>query len=123
MSEQFHGGQYGERRGADAAGPLAEEALRLVSTVQDWARRSFPEPSEHTGSDCQWCPLCQFVAVLRGERPEVTERVAEAGTAVVAALRSLFDAASAAAPPAGQHRHGDPPGEPRVQHIDLGTES
>jgi hypothetical protein len=123
MSEQFDGGQYGAERDTDAAGPLAEEALRLVSTVQDWARRSFPEPSEHGGSDCQWCPLCQFAAVLRVERPEVTERVAEAGTAVVAALRSLFDAASTAPPSAGQHRRGEPADRPRVQHIDLGTES
>jgi hypothetical protein len=118
-------GHSGERRDTDPAGPLAAEALRLVSSVQDWARRSFPETSEpHTSSDCQWCPLCQFVAVLRGERPEVTERIAEAGTAVVTALRSLLEAASGPAGEAGgHHRRADPPPPPRVQHIRLDTES
>ena len=129
MTEHFDGGHTGnghtgERRDPDPAGPLAAEALRLVSSVQDWARRSFPETSEPHSSDCQWCPLCQFVAVLRGERPEVTERVAEAGTAVVTALRSLLEAAAGPAGEAGgHHRRADPPPPPRVQHIRLDTES
>jgi hypothetical protein len=107
-----------------AADPIATEALRLVSSVQDWARRSFPESADgHTGTDCPWCPLCQFVAVLRGERPEVTERVAEAGTAVVAALKSLIDAASTATAQPGQPRHPTQSGEPRVQRINLDDES
>jgi hypothetical protein len=107
-----------------AADSLTTEALRLVSSVQDWARRSFPESADgHTGSDCQWCPLCQFVAVLRGERPEVTERVAEAGTAVVAALKSLIDAASTATAQPGQPRQPGQSGEPRVQRINLDDES
>lgn len=77
----------------------------------------------HASAECQWCPLCQFVAVLRGERPEFTERVAEAGTALLAALRGFVEAAAATATatsptPGAPHR---PPGSsaPRVQHIDL----
>jgi hypothetical protein len=115
-------GRTGQRHDPDAAGPLAAEALRLVTSVQDWARRSFPEPSEPHGSDCQWCPLCQFVAVLRGERPEVTERVAEAGSAVVTALRSLLEAAAGPSGEAGGNHRADPP-PPRVQHIRLDSES
>ena len=67
-------------------------------------------------TDCQWCPLCQFVAVLRGDRPEVTERVAEAGTAVLAAVRALVDAAATGARrrTAGRARRL-PTGGPRVQ--------
>jgi hypothetical protein len=95
----------------------------LVSSVQDWARRSFPTESDHSPSDCQWCPLCQFVAVLRGERPEVTARVTEAGTAVVSALRALLDAAADVSGTAGQHRHGAAPDRPRVQRINLSDES
>lgn len=102
------------------------EALKLVASLQDWARRAAAEtPGEHTGPECQWCPLCQFVAVLRGDRPELTERVAEAGTALAGALRGLLDAAVGATDTAGgAHRAPDPddsgatPG--RVQHIDLG---
>lgn len=62
----------------------------------------------HSGApECTWCPICQFVAVLRGERPDVNEKVA----LVVAALRSMFDQAE-----------GGPAQPQRVQHIDLGGE-
>ena len=114
------------RAGSSQPGPLSDEALRLVSAVQDWARRSFPQADdEHVAGDCQWCPLCQFVAVLRGERPEVTERVAEAGTAVMSALRALVDAASSAGAggSTGQHRRPGPAPAPRVQRINLSDES
>jgi hypothetical protein len=93
--------------------PLADEAVRLIGAVQEWARQTFPAGRDgHGGPECEWCPLCQFMAVLRGERPEVTERVAEAGTAVASAFRALIDAASSGS--AGQ------PGAQRVQRIDLG---
>jgi hypothetical protein len=109
------------------AAPLIGEALRLVSSVQDWAqqwahRGSGEAGEQHTGSDCQWCPLCQFAAVLRGEHPEVTDRVAEAGTALAGALRALVEAASGAAGGA-QHRQPRPPPGPRVQKINLNDES
>jgi hypothetical protein len=109
------------------AAPLIGEALRLVSSVQewaqDWAHRGSGEAGErHTGSDCQWCPLCQFAAVLRGEHPEVTDRVAEAGTALAGALRALVEAASGATGGA-QHREPPPPPAPRVQKINLNDES
>jgi hypothetical protein len=127
--------------------PFAAEAMRLVSQLQDaaqqWSQQAFAEsPDGHTGSECQWCPLCQFVSVLRGERPEVTERVAEAGVAVLSALRGLLDAAAGAMPDerGGAHRAPAAAGAaggvaagaaeaadaaedgtpPRVQHIRLG---
>lgn len=121
-----------------------DETLRLVTSMQesmqDWARRSFADAgtgsatdgtaqpgSEHTGADCQWCPLCQFVAVLRGDRPEITAKVAEAGTAVITAMRALLDAAvdASGSPSAGKHaspaRTSD--AQPRVQRINLSAES
>ncbi|HEY3089441.1 MAG TPA: hypothetical protein VGJ59_15445 [Jatrophihabitantaceae bacterium] len=89
-------------------GAIGDEAVKLLDAVQEWLRR---EPiSEHlaTGApECTWCPICQFVAVLRGERPDVNERVA----LVVAALRAMFDQAE-----------GRPAQPQRVQHIDLGGE-
>jgi hypothetical protein len=93
-------------------GGLDDEAARLFGAVQDWARRSFGEGSQAhlaTGAPaCEWCPLCQLVAVLRGERPEATEKIVAAGTAVLAALRAVLDPAPA------------PTASPRVQRIDLG---
>lgn len=125
--------------------PLTDETLRLVSSVQDWARRSFPTDPEHSAGDCQWCPLCQLVAMLKGERPEVTARVAEAGTAVIGAMRALLDAAAEGAANAaakgdaakgdaanGDAANGDaeyraahaarPAQRPRVQRINLSDE-
>jgi hypothetical protein len=108
---------------AETAGDLGEEARKLLGAVQDWARRTMPAPpSGHPGPECQWCPLCQAASVLRGEHPELTERVAEAGTAVVGALRALVEAAGAhgahaPAPPDTD----EPPPAPRVQPIRLDT--
>jgi hypothetical protein len=116
-------GAHANGEHANPAAPLIGEALRLVSSVQDWAQdwahRGSGEANErHTGSDCQWCPLCQMAAVLRGEHPEITDRVAEAGTALAGALRALVEAASGATGGA-QHRQPPPPPAPRVQKINL----
>jgi hypothetical protein len=108
--------------------PLADEAVRLLGVVQEWTRQTFPAaPQGHhePGADsvapvCQWCPLCQFMAVLRGERPEVTERVTEAGAALASALRAIVDAAASAAPGSETAPKQD---APRVQRIDLGGDS
>jgi len=85
-----------------------EEAVKLLEAVQDWLRR--PPLSEHlaTGApECTWCPICQLVAVLRGERPDVNEKIAS----VVTALRAMLDGGDVQSAP-----------QPRVQHIDLGGE-
>jgi hypothetical protein len=96
----------------DPRPPLADEAVRLMGAVQEWARQTFPAGRDgHGGPECEWCPLCQFMAVLRGERPEVTERVAEAGAAVATAFRALLDAAAPG--------EAAKPATPRVQRIDL----
>ncbi len=106
--------------GAERPPPASEpgaETLRVLGAVQDWANRVFPEAAEqHASGTCQWCPICQFVAVLRGDRPEVTERVVEAGTALMSAFRAFVDASGTPAP-----EQRPPPG-PRVQRIDLARE-
>ena len=60
-------------------GSVGDEAGRLLDAVQDWARTAFGEGSSariSTGTaECEWCPLCQLIAVLRGERPEATEKI------------------------------------------------
>ncbi|MGH8959770.1 MAG: hypothetical protein ACRDWT_00945 [Jatrophihabitantaceae bacterium] len=99
------------------------DAMRFVSTVQDWAARTFPASTDgHSSSDCQWCPICQLMSVLRGERPDVTERVAEAGTALASALRAFVDAAMPKAEDSGGQRHRAGERQPRVHRIDLDTD-
>lgn len=99
--------------------PLADEAVRLLGAVQQWTRQTFPAGRDgHGGPECEWCPLCQFMAVLRGERPEVTQRVAEAGAAVATAFRAVLDATPRPSTPGDEPSAPGP--EPRVQRIDLG---
>lgn len=135
----YHGGTAGEPGSGDPGRPpLADEARTLLTVVQEWAQRTLPEPpSGHGGPECQWCPLCQFASILRGEHPEVSERVAEAGTALAAALRSFIETAASHAPSApGGGSGADAPvprspkptpqrmrkPSPRVQHIQLDGE-
>jgi hypothetical protein len=111
---------------------LADEARKLLALAQDWAKRTIPE---HTGPECQWCPLCQFASLLRGDHPEVTERITEAGNAVAGAVRSLLDAAGKQADRTGEPPRRPRPGPgrsapfggtgntPRVQHIRLVDET
>jgi hypothetical protein len=98
-----------------APGPIGDEAAKLVDAVQDWVRRTLGDGSHiATGApECTWCPICQLVAVLRGDRPDIAEKITEASASVIAALRAVVDAAAGA--PA--HRA---PNAARVQRIDLG---
>ncbi len=129
MTETGAGGPAGPN--PDEAG---EEAHRLFSAVQQWAQRAMPAPpSGHPGPECQWCPLCQLAAVLRGEYPELGERITEAGAAVAGAVRALLESGGAAPPdgqaaappedaPAAEQRRPSPR-QPRVQHIHLDDSS
>lgn len=118
--------------GAEPVGSLAEEAERLAEAVQQWARRQSaggsplrPESpgcghdrergwSERIAAEapeCQICPVCQVVSLLRGTRPEVVEHLADAATSVAAALQELLAAHE-------RSRESGPSG--RVEHIDIG---
>lgn len=102
-----------------------DEITRLASAVQDWVRTAFTEPAggstgapgRHGGECLAWCPICQLANVLRGEHPEIGQRVAEAGTAIAAAMKALTDAAVARAAESGGADRPRP--SPRVQHIRL----
>ena len=69
-------------------------------------------------ADCSWCPVCQVAAVVRGERPEVTDALADVLTAAAAALRNVSERASAAATEHGAAEEPPPPAPP-VQHIEI----
>ena len=102
-----------------ANGPLADEAVRLIGAAQDWWQRTGSDKLNGIatgGPECCWCPVCQLIATLRGDRPELTERFAETQTAVSGLLRALADAVSGPAPAAK-------PEPVRLQRIDLERES
>ena len=93
-----------------------------------------PECGSVPGASCTACPLCRFMALLRGERPEATARLVDGALMIIRTLRSLVpDPPDPATPqtarpspahsgqqhsgqgPANQHpgRHGG------LEHIDI----
>jgi hypothetical protein len=122
--------EHDDAHTADSAADFGDEANRLLAAVQDWTKRTFPAPpSGHGGPECQWCPLCQLAAAMRGEHPELTERIAEAGAAVANALRALAESSPARPPRARPaqatavpHPADRPTPRPRVQRIALDDE-
>ena len=77
-----------------------------------------PTCGHQPGESCTACPLCRFLAVLRGERPEATARWVDGALIIVQALRSLIPAADARRPTSRRHRRPDPPPQ-RLQHIEI----
>jgi hypothetical protein len=105
---------------ADERPDFAHEVAGMVSAVQDWMRHALPESAiGHGGPECQWCPICQFVNLLRGERPDVNERVAEAANALANAAKAFADAATVRAQRPDGAERARPRPTPRVQRIDL----
>lgn len=96
-------------------GGAAEEAAKLFAAMENWARTRAGHlfDAEHiaTGSpECQYCPVCQGIGVLRHVRPESVEHLLDAAASFVAALRTAVTT-----PPSEPQRRTSP-----VQHIDVG---
>jgi hypothetical protein len=97
-------------------GSAAEEAVKLFAAMEDWARKKaghvLDEEHVATGSaECQMCPVCQGIGVLRHVRPEAVEHMLDAAASFVAALKS------AVTTPAAEDTARR---ATRVQHISVG---
>jgi hypothetical protein len=124
-----------------------DTARRVVDTFLAPPPAASPAASPATGPEatagegtghadtCRWCPVCQAVAVARGERPEVTAALADLLTTTAEALRTFAEAApmpgDGPAADAGEHTpedtvedneddEGDVPPSRPVQRIDIG---
>ncbi|MCW2545023.1 MAG: hypothetical protein JWM40_2575 [Frankiales bacterium] len=87
----------------EPVGSLAEEAAKLLTAAQEWARARFE--GDHP-SDCQFCPVCQAIGALRQVKPETVEHLVAAAASLASALRTTVSPTA--------------PSEPdRVQHIDV----
>jgi hypothetical protein len=94
-----------------------EQARRLVTGLGQTLGTALREgDADAHPADCRFCPVCQVAAVVRGERPEVTDALADVLTTAAAALRTLSERASA---PAAQPEETPPPPAPAVQHIEI----
>lgn len=96
-------------------GSAAEEAAKLFAAMEDWARQKaghlMDEEHVATGApECQFCPVCQGIGLLRHVRPEAVEHFLDAAASFVAALKT------AVATPDESPRQSPP-----VQHIDIGS--
>jgi hypothetical protein len=77
---------------ASAPGPLAEEAARLIEAIGEWARGSVGDlPVGGESPECQLCPFCQLLALVRRTQPETFGHLADASASLVAALRSVVE--------------------------------
>ena len=97
-------------------GTAAEEAVKLFAAVEDWARRkaSHVVDEQHiaTGSaECQMCPVCQGIGVLRHIRPEAVEHMLDAAASFVAALKTAVATPAPSDEPARRAA--------KVQHISV----
>jgi hypothetical protein len=103
----------------DSRDDLGAEVRRLLDAAQEWAKKLPAAPTDHPPGEClPWCPICQFAHLLRGEHPEVTDRVAEAAASIASAMKALADAALTRAQPESSGRPRPSPA-PRVERITL----
>jgi hypothetical protein len=97
-------------------GSAAEEAVKLFAAMEDWARRKashvLDEQHIATGSaECQMCPVCQGIGVLRHVRPEAVEHMLDAAASFIAALKTAVTTPASDEPARRAAK---------VQHISVG---
>jgi hypothetical protein len=99
------------RDGDAPVGSVAEEAVKLLQALQDWAKDSGSEyagaaasaaegatsamhgVSEHvaTGAgECTYCPVCRVISAVRDTSPEVREHLSVAATSLMHAAAGLL---------------------------------
>ena len=114
----------------EQVGSLGEEAAKLISALQGWAREhgedyanaaaaaasgaaaSMDSINEHvaTGSqECKYCPICQVISAVRETNPEAKQHLSSAAVSLLQAASRLLDTGP---PP---DRRGSSP----VEKIDL----
>lgn len=78
---------------------MAEELRWLFDTVAERAQpwlNQVREPAmagdgPHSPSSCGWCPLCAAISLVRGERPELAERLATHTLGLLGTLRAAME--------------------------------
>jgi len=119
----------------EPVGSVGEEAAKLLSAVQDWAKENgdqyagaaseatagastvWNSLNEHLatgGEGCTYCPLCRMISAFRATSPDVKNHLAASvtslGRALAAALETDVDSARSRRKDAG------------VEKIDLSEE-
>lgn len=95
----------------ESEGSAAEEAVKLLGALGDWARDQFEDHLATGAPECTYCPICRTVHVVREASPEVRAHLASAAASLMQAAASVLDAA--ASPGSARRRSTE------VQTIDL----
>ncbi|NKE61715.1 hypothetical protein FXN61_35135 [Lentzea sp. PSKA42] len=109
----------------DNTGKLAEELRLLIDTaaerMQPWLERvAEAGDGSHTPETCGWCPLCNGVALLRGDRSELAAKAAEHAAGLIAVLRAaLREPGTPPTPPSSGGVEEPADAGQRVQHIKV----
>lgn len=92
---------------------LTEELRALLDAAAERAQPWLHRIAEGSPSPdgCGWCPVCNAVALVRGDRPELAARAAEHVAGLIAVLRAALAEEQVEEPA--------PAEKPRVQHIPV----
>jgi hypothetical protein len=108
---------------ADEKAKLVEELRLLIDVAaeraQPWLQKvasAADGTGEHNPQTCGWCPLCNGVALLRGDRSELAAKAAEHVSGLLTVLRAALSEPAAPAAPSGEAPAEE---SPRVQHIQV----
>lgn len=87
--------------GGEQVGSLADEVAKLAGVLQGWAHEHGAklggvDDQIATGSaECRLCPVCRLIARIRESGPEASVHLAEAGLALLRAVRAFAEAGEA----------------------------
>lgn len=101
------------------------EELRLLldaaaERAQPWLHRVAAADGDHDPRACGWCPVCNAVALVRGDRSELAAKAAEHLSGLIAVLRAALAEPAPTGPAEPAAGTGaDRPQRPRVQHIPV----
>ncbi len=103
---------------------LGEDVVALIGGAQEWAKRTFGDLGEaypHTGSNCPaaGARCASSLALVRGERPEVAEKLVVAASAIADVFRALVAPAEPAGDDEAKDEDDEDGPESHVQHISL----
>jgi hypothetical protein len=112
----------------DTARRVVDTFLAQPATSATTAATAEATEATAHADTCRWCPICQAMAVARGERPEVTAALADLMTTTAEALRNFAESVPTAEPETATHAAGDTPEDAdptaapvrTVQRIDIG---
>jgi hypothetical protein len=75
-------------------GPLSDEAAKLFAAAHEWLGDRMGKMGERVAmgsTECQLCPVCQLIGLMRAAQPEAVEHLADASLSLLAAFRALLE--------------------------------